>query len=129
MMVSWRGAAAVLGVLVATFLGFGAVEELVVRGVRGGEVQPLLVGIAGAFVSLLLALAALALWRRHASARRLAVAAAVAAIVVHAYGALPPHRNVGFLALAVAAAYGAALLGLALGHRTGAPYGHHDPAT
>jgi hypothetical protein len=128
MMISRRGAAAILGVLVATFLGFGAVEELVVRGIRGGEIQPLLIGMAGAFVSLLLALAALALWRRHASAGRLAVAASVAAIVVHAYGALPPHRNVGLLALAVAAAYGAALLGIALGHRTAPSREHRDPA-
>jgi hypothetical protein len=124
-----RDAAAALGILVATFLGFGAVEELVVPGVRGGEVQPLLVGLAGAFISVLLALAALALWRRHASARRLAVAAALAAIVVHAYGALPPHRNVGILALAVAAAYGTALLGIALGHRTGPPHGRRDADT
>jgi hypothetical protein len=121
-----RGAAAALGILVAMLLGFGGVEELVVRG---GEVQPLLVGLAGAFVSVLLALAALALWRRHASARRLAVAAALAAIVVHAYGALPPHRNVGILALAVAAAYGTALLGIVLGHRTGPPHGRRDAAT
>lgn len=124
-----RGAAAALGILVAMLLGFGGVEELVVVGVRGGEVQPLLIGMAGAFVSLVLALAVLALWRRHASARRLAVGAALAAIVVHGYGALPPHRNVGLLALAVAAAYGATLLGIALGHPTGPPRGRHDAAT
>lgn len=119
MTISWRGAAGMLGVLVATFLGFGAVEELVVRGIRGGEVQPLLVGLVGAFVSLLLAIAALALGRRSASSRRLAIAAAVAAIVFHSYAALPPHRYVGFLVLAVAAAYGAVLLGIALRHSTG----------
>ena len=56
-----QGAAAVVGVLVAAFLGFGAVEELIVRGVRGGEVQPLIVGLLGTVVSLLLALASLAL--------------------------------------------------------------------
>lgn len=125
----WRSAAVVLGILVATFLGFGAVEEFVVRGVRGGEVQPLLVGLAGAFVSLLLALAALALWRQHASARLLAIVAAFGAIVVHAYAALPPHRNVGLLALVVAAAYGAGLLGIALGHPAVPPRGHRDSAT
>lgn len=108
-----QGAAAVVGVLVAAFLGFGAVEELIVRGVRGGEVQPLIVGLLGAVVSLLLALASLALWRRHTSARRLAIVAAIAAITFHAYAALPPHRNVGLLVLMVAGAYAVALLGLA----------------
>ena len=109
-----QGAAAVVGVLVAAFLGFGAVEELIVRGVRGGEVQPLIVGLLGTVVSLLLALASLALWRRHTSARRLAIVAAIAAITFHAYAALPPHRNAGLLVLMVAGAYAVALLGLAL---------------
>jgi hypothetical protein len=31
---------ALFSILVALFLGFGAVEEFIVRGVRGGEVQP-----------------------------------------------------------------------------------------
>ncbi len=109
-----RGAAAVVGVLVAAFLGFGAVEELIVRGVRGGEVQPLIVGLLGAVVSVLLALASLALWRRHTRARRLAIVAAIAAMTFHAYAALPPHRNAGFLVLIVAGAYAVTLLGLAL---------------
>jgi hypothetical protein len=122
-----RGAAAALGILVATLLGFGAVEELVVRGVRGGEVQPLLVGLAGAFVSLLLVLAVLALWRHHVSARPLAIVAAIAATVFHAYAALPPHRYVGFLVLALATVYGAVLLVIALRHATPVrPRGHRD---
>ena len=116
MTVMSRGAVVALGILVATFLGFGAVDELLVRGIRGGEVQPLIVGLVGATVSLLLALGALALWRQHPSARRLAIGAAVAAIVFHAYAALPPHRNVGLLALMIAAAYSAVLLGIGLGH-------------
>ncbi len=119
MTVMSRGAAATLGILVAAFLGFGAVEELIVRGARGGEVQPLVVGLAGALVSLLLALAAFALWRQHAGAPRLGLVAALAAIVFHAYAAMPPHRNVGLLALVVAVAYGAVLLGIALGHQSG----------
>ncbi len=116
MTVMLRGAVVALGILVAIFLGFGAVDELLVRGIRGGEVQPLIIGLVGTTVSLLIALAALSLWRQHRSARRLAVGAAVAAIVFHAYAALPPHRNVGLLALLVAAAYAATLLGTALGH-------------
>jgi hypothetical protein len=117
-----RGASAMLGILLATFLGFGAVEELVVRGIRGGEVQPLIVGLIGAGVSVLLALASLALWRQHASARRLTIVAALAIIMFHAYAALPPHRNVGLLVLLVAAAYGVVLLAMALGPESGS---HH----
>lgn len=123
MTVVLRGAAATLGILVATFLGLGAVEELVVRGIRGGEVQPLVVGLAGAVVSLLLALASLALWREHAGARRLAILAALAAMVFHAYAAMPPHRNVGLLVLLVAAVYGVVLLGIALGRQSASPRG------
>jgi len=118
-----RGAYAALGLLVAAFLGFGAIEELVVRGIRGGEVQPLIVGLVGAVVSMLLAVAALALSRQRAAARGLAIVAGLAAIAFHAYAAMPPHRNVGFLVLVVAAAYGAVLLGIALGPQRASPRG------
>ena len=110
-----RGASAALGILVAAFLGFGAIQELVVRGVRGGELQPLIIGMVGSVVSVLLAVASVALWRRYARARRLAIVAAIAAIVFHAYAALPPHRYVGWLVLVVATAYALTLLGLARG--------------
>ncbi|HJU69834.1 MAG TPA: hypothetical protein VJ650_16470 [Gemmatimonadaceae bacterium] len=118
MTVTLRNAIAVFGILVAAFLGFGAVQELVVRGIQGGEVQPLIVGVTGTVVSLLLALAALALGRRQQRARPLAIVAAIAAILFHVYAALPPHRYVGLLVLVIAAAYSATLLGIALGHRT-----------
>jgi hypothetical protein len=127
MTVKSRGAAAALGILMAALLGFGAVEELIVRGVRGGEVQPLVVGLAGALVSLLLALATVALWRQHTEARGLAIVAALAAIAFHGYAAMPPHRNVGLLVLVVAAAYGAVLLGIALGHPTASVRGQRGP--
>ena len=110
MSVGWQRAVGILGVLVAALLGFGAVQELVVRGIRGGEVQPLVVGLIAAIVNVLLLLAAVAVWRQAGAARRTAIVAAVAAIVVHAYAALPPHRNVGGLALAVAVTYAAILL-------------------
>ncbi|HEV2881482.1 MAG TPA: hypothetical protein VGX24_09420 [Pyrinomonadaceae bacterium] len=101
---------ALLNILVALFLGYGAVGEFWVRGVRGGEVQPLVVGLAGAFVSVLLALSGVALWRRRPNARRLAVVAAILSIVFHVYAACPPHRNVGILVLLVGAGYGLLLL-------------------
>jgi hypothetical protein len=106
---------AALNILVALFLGYGAVEEFWVRGVRGGEAQPLLVGLAGAFVSLLLALSGIWLWRRRPGARTLAIVAAVLSIAFHVYAACPPHRNVGILVLLVGAGYGLLLLlGVAL---------------
>ena len=105
---------AFLNILVALFLGYGAVEEFWMRGVRGGEVQPLIVGLVGAFVSVLLALSGFALWRRWPNARVLAIAAAVLSIVFHVYAAFPPHRNVGILVLLVGAGYGLVLLGITL---------------
>lgn len=101
---------AILNILVALFLGYGAIEEFWIRGVRGGEMQPLIVGLVGAFVSVLLALSGVGLWRRRANARRLAVAAALLSILFHVYAALPPHRNVGILVLLVGAGYGLILL-------------------
>jgi hypothetical protein len=124
----WHGAIGTLGVLVAALLGFGAVQELLVRGIRGGEVQPLLVGVGGTLVSVMLALAALAWWRRRAGARRIAVVAALAVIVFHTYAALPPHRNVGLLALTMAVTYSLALLVVALRRPAEPRVGGLDPA-
>jgi cyanate permease len=101
---------AVLNILVALFLGYGAIDEFWQRGVRGGEVQPLVVGLVGAFVSLLLALSGIWLLRRRPNARTLTVVAGVLSIVFHVYAALPPHRNVGILVLLVGAGYGLLLL-------------------
>jgi hypothetical protein len=105
---------ALFSILVALFLGYGAVEELVVRGVRGGEAQPFVVGLAGIVVSVLLIAAGLAHWRRGPSSRPLLLVAALASLVFHVYAALPPHRNVGILALLVGAGYGLVLVAVAL---------------
>ena len=101
-------------VLVALFLGFGAVQELVERGVRGGEAQPFIVGLVGIIVSLMLIASGVAFWRRWPAARRLLTCAAVLSILFHVYAALPPHRNVGLLALIIGAGYGLVLLGVAV---------------
>jgi hypothetical protein len=108
---------AVFSILVALFLGFGAVEEFIVRGVHGGEVQPFFVGLVGIVVSVLLVTSGIALWRQWAVARRLVLFTAISMVVFHVYAALPPHRNVGILALIVGAGYGLILLGVALGSR------------
>ena len=110
---------ALLSVLVALFLGYGAVEELVVRGIYDGEAQPLIVGLVGTAVSVLLLAAGVTYWRRRPSARRLLLVAAVASVLFHVYAALPPHRNVGILALLVGAGYGLVLLGVGLTTRDG----------
>ena len=103
---------ALFSILVALFLGFGAVQELIVRGVRGGEVQPFFVGLVGLIVSVLLAISGIALWRQWPMARRLALLAAISLVAFHVYAALPPHRNVGVPALIVGAGYGLVLLGI-----------------
>lgn len=105
--------AIVAAAVTAIALGFGAVQELVVRGVRGGEPQPFAVGAVGAVASGLLLAAAAALWREAAGAPRLAAVAAALSAGFHAYAALPPHRNVGPAALLLALAASAALLGVA----------------
>ena len=103
-----------LNIVVALFLGYGAVEELIVRGVRGGETQPFVIGAVGIVVSALLVASGIALWRRRSGARRLALVAAVASVLFHVYAALPPHRNVGILVLLIGAGYGLLLLALTL---------------
>ena len=108
---------AVLSILVALLLGFGAVEGFIVRGVRGGEVQPFLILLAGMFVSVLLATSGIALWRQWPMTRRLLVFAGISSVVFHVYAALPPHRNVGMVALIVGAGYGLILLGVGLSSR------------
>jgi hypothetical protein len=104
---------ALISIVIALFLGFGAVQEFIVRGVRGGEVQPLVIGLAGIAVSLLLVVSGIAFWRQWPVARRLVILAAVSSLAFHVYAALPPHRNVGILALLVGAGYGLVLLGVA----------------
>ena len=105
---------ALLNFVVAAVLGFGALQELWIRGVRDGEVQPFFVGLIGALVSLLLVLSGIALWRQWEGARRLVILAAVSSIVFHVCAALPPHRNVGPPALIIGVGYGLVLLAFTL---------------
>lgn len=105
---------AVLNIVMALFLGYGAVAELWIRGVRGGETQPLVIGIVGALVSLALAVSGFARLRRWVNARQLTVFTAVALVAFHVYAALPPHRNVGIGVALLATAYGVVLLAVSL---------------
>jgi hypothetical protein len=70
----------------------------------------LLVGAAGALVSSLLLLAAVAIWLRWSRWPRLATFAGAVSIVFHLYAALQPARNAGLLARAMGVGVGVALL-------------------
>jgi hypothetical protein len=100
----------VLSILVALLTGFGAVEELIVRGIIDREVQPLIIGLVGTAISVLFLISAVAMWRKWASTRRLVIVTAILSIVFHVYAALPPHRNVGPPGLILGAGFGLVLL-------------------
>ena len=104
---------AVLNILVALVLGFGAVQELIVGGLRDPEAQPF-IGLAGIVVSVLFIISGVAMWRKWPSARRLAIVTAISSIVFHGYAALPPHRIMGAPALIVGVGYGLILLVITL---------------
>jgi cytochrome b subunit of formate dehydrogenase len=100
---------AVLNIVVALVLGFGAVQEFIVGGLRDPEAQPF-TSLAGIVVSVLFIISGVAMWRKWPSARRLAIVAAISSIVFHGYAALPPHRIMGFPALIIGVGYGLVLL-------------------
>jgi cytochrome b subunit of formate dehydrogenase len=104
---------AVLNIVVGLLLGFGAVQELIVGGLRNPEAQPFM-GLAGIVVSVLFIISGVAMWRKSPSARRLAIVTAVSSIVFHGYAALPPHRIMGLPALIIGAGYGLILLVITL---------------
>jgi hypothetical protein len=100
----------VLCFLVALLTGFGAVQELIVRGIINHEVQSAIIGTIGTVVSVLFLLSGIAMWRKWPSTRRLAIVTAILSIVFHVYAALPPHRKVGPPALIIGAGFGLVLL-------------------
>jgi hypothetical protein len=100
----------VLNILVALANGFGAVQELIVSGIWGRNVQAFLMGVGGIVVSVLFIVSGVAMWRKWPNARSLVIFTAVLSILFHVYAALPPHRNVGFPALIIGAGYGLVLL-------------------
>jgi hypothetical protein len=103
--------------VIGLMLGFGALQELLVRGIWNGEGQPLVIGAAGALVSALLLLAALAMWRGWSAWPRFAALAGALSVAFHAYAALGPERYVGNFALLTGAGIGIALLAQALRSR------------
>jgi hypothetical protein len=102
--------------LIALALGFGALQELYVLGIQGGQVRPFWAGAIGALVCALLVASSIALWRSWKGARGLAISAALLFIAFHLYASLPPHRNVGIGTALAACAYGLGFLVFAVRH-------------
>ena len=100
----------VLNLLVALFTGFGALQEFLIGGIRYQQMQPFLISAAGITVSILFITSNIALLQGWATARRLIAITGVLSILVHIYGALPPHRNMGFPVSIVGAGYGLVML-------------------
>ena len=117
-------ALALVSIVVALVLGYGAVAELWIRGVRNGETQPFVIGVVGALVGGTLLVSAVARLRRWENARGLTIFTAVALIAFHVYGALPPHRNVGIGVALVATVYGLVLLAVSFAGRNGTRAAH-----
>ena len=99
-----------LNVLVALLTGFGALQEFIIRGILGAQMQPFLISLAGITVSVLFMISGIAMLRQWPTARRLIIATGTLSILLHVYGSLPPHRNMGYVALLVGAGYGLVML-------------------
>lgn len=99
-----------LNLLVALLTGFGALQTLIIMGIRDRQLQPFLLSLAGIVVSILFVTSGIAWLRQWPTVRRLIISTGSLSILLHVYGALPPHRNMGFLALIVGAGYGLVML-------------------
>ena len=94
-----------LNILVALVLGFFAVREFAFSGIRDGQFQPFVLSSAAILVSILFIISAVALLREWTIARSLVLITGVSSLLVHVYGTLPPHRNMGYPALLIGAGY------------------------
>ena len=99
-----------LNILVALLTGFGAGHEFIIRGILCRQMQPFLISLAGIIVSILFVTSGIAVLRRWPTVRQLITLTGTLSILLHVYGALPPHRNMGFAALIVGAGYGLVML-------------------
>jgi hypothetical protein len=95
----------VLNIAVALALGFGAVQEFVVSGILDGKLQPFFLSSAAIIVSVLFIVSAVAMLRQWPRVRRLVLLTGGLSMLIHIYGALPPHRNMGYPALLLGAGY------------------------
>jgi hypothetical protein len=97
-------AVAMVAIVVGVLLGIAGVQELYFRGIVNNEPQPFFIGFLGTVTSLLLVAAGVAMMRGWPQRRNLMLIAAILNAVFLVYSALPPHRNVGILALVIGAA-------------------------
>lgn len=96
--------------LVALALGFPAVQELATGGIHEGKQQLLLISSAGILVSILFIVSAVAMLREWTAGRSLVFVTGVLSVLVHVYGALPPHPIMGYLALLIGAGYAVVMM-------------------
>jgi hypothetical protein len=101
---------AALNILVASLTGLGAIQQFISREIGFGQMQPLLISLAAIVVSLLFIISGIALLRQWPNVRRLIILTGTLSILLHVYGVLPPHRNMGFFVLIVGAGYGLVML-------------------
>ena len=99
-----------LNAVVALLTGFGALQQFVISGIQDRQLQPLLLSVVGIIVSVLFITSGIALLRRWSTVRRLIILTGTLSILLHVYGVLPPHRNMGFPVLIVGAGYGLVML-------------------
>jgi hypothetical protein len=99
-----------LNLLVAISTGFGALQQFIIEGIRHRQMQPLLLSLVAIIVSILFITSGIALLRRWPNVRRLIALTGTLSILLHVYGVLPPHRNMGFFVLIVGAGYGLVML-------------------
>jgi cytochrome c biogenesis protein ResB len=97
-------------ILVALVMGFFALREFTTSGIRDHRLQPLVLSSAAIVVSILFIVSAVAMLREWATARSLVLITGVLSVLVHVYGALPPHRNMGYQALLIGAGYGLVMI-------------------
>jgi uncharacterized membrane protein (UPF0136 family) len=99
-----------LNAVVALLTGFGALQQFIISGIQDRQLQPLLLSVVGIIVSVLFITSGIALLRRWPTVRRLITLTGTLSILLHIYGVLPPHRNMGIVALIVGAGYGLLML-------------------
>ena len=99
-----------LNIVVALLTAYGALPEFIISSLFSRQLQPFLVSLLGIIVSLLFVTSGIAMLRRWATTRRLIIVTGTLSILLHVYGALPPHRIMGIVALIVGAGYGLLML-------------------
>ena len=100
----------VVNILVALTMGFYAVQEFAVHVRDDGRLQPFFLSSAAIIVSLMFIISAVAMLREWSAVRSWVFMTGVLSLLVHVYGALPPHRNMGYLALLIGAGYAVVMM-------------------